>query len=221
MIDPRLLAEQPPTPGDCAALAEALHRIGAVQFGTFTLKSGATSPVYCDLRLMASDATVLAAAAEHYAALLAPLSYDRIAAIPYAGLPIGTAVSLRLNRPLIFPRKEVKAYGRGRAIEGAFTPGETVVVIDDLVSSGLSKIEAIAPLAEAGLIVHDIAVLIDRRGADATDLGAAGFRLHAAFTLPEIAAALAANGRITSDERAAIDRYLTASQTPLQSHDQE
>lgn len=208
MIDPVRLASQPPAPGDCAALAEQLHRIGAVQFGAFTLKSSAASPVYCDLRLLVSDATVLAAAAEHYAALLAPLAYDRIAAIPYAGLPIGAAVSLRLNRPLIFPRKEVKAYGRGRAIEGAYAPGETAVVVDDLVSSGLSKIEAIAPLAEAGLVVRDIAVLIDRRGADATDLGAAGFRLHAAFTLPEIAAALAAHGRITADERAAIDRYL-------------
>lgn len=210
MIDPRQLAAQPPTPGDCAALAEALHSVGAVQFGAFTLKSGAVSPVYCDLRLVVSDASVLAAAAEHYAALLAPLAYDRIAAIPYAGLPIGAAVSLRLNRPLIFPRKEVKAYGRGRAIEGAYTPGETVVVVDDLVSSGLSKIEAIAPLAEAGLIVRDIAVLIDRRGVDATDLDAAGFRLHAAFTLHEIAAALAKNGRITPDERAAIESYLAA-----------
>lgn len=208
MIDPVRLAAQPPAPGDCAALAEQLHRIGAVQFGAFTLKSGAPSPVYCDLRLLISDATVLAAAAEHYAALLAPLAYDRIAAIPYAGLPIGAAVSLRVNRPLIFPRKEVKAYGRGRVIEGAYAPGETAVVVDDLVSSGLSKIEAIAPLAEAGLVVRDIAVLIDRRGADATDLTAAGFRLHAAFTLPEIAAALAAHGRMTADERAAIDRYL-------------
>lgn len=214
MIDPRRLAEERASPGDCAALAEQLHRIGAVQFGTFTLKSGAASPVYCDLRLLASDATVLAAAAEHFAALMAPLTYDRIAAIPYAGLPIGAAVSLRLNRPLLFPRKEVKTYGRGRAIEGAFTPGETVVVVDDLVSSGLSKIEAIAPLAEAGLIVHDIVVLIDRRGADATDLGAAGFRLHAAFTLREIAAALAEHGRITPEERTAIDLYL-ASDRPV------
>lgn len=210
MIDPRHLAEEAATPGDCAALAEQLHRIGAVQFGTFTLKSGASSPVYCDLRLLVSDACVLAAAAEHYAALLAPLTYDRIAAIPYAGLPIGAAVSLRLNRPLIFPRKEVKSYGRGRVIEGAYAAGETAVVVDDLVSSGLSKIEAIAPLAEAGLIVRDIVVLIDRRGADATDLAAAGFRLHAAFTLPEIAAALAEHGRISPEERAAIDRYLAA-----------
>lgn len=213
MIDPVRLAAQPPAPGDCAALAERLHRIGAVQFGAFTLKSGAPSPVYCDLRLLVSDPIALAAAAEHYAALMAPLTYDRIAAIPYAGLPIGTAVSLRLNRPLIFPRKEVKDYGRGRAIEGAFAPGETAVVVDDLVSSGLSKIEAIAPLAAAGLVVRDIVVLIDRRGADATDLAAAGFTLHAAFTLPQIAAALAEHGRISDEARAAIDVYLASGTT--------
>src|SRR3990172_5475982 len=106
-----------------AALAERLFHLGAVQFGDFTLKSGSWSPVYLDLRLLVSDPLLLAEAARAYAGLLAGLTFDRIAAIPYAGMPIGTAVALETGRPMIYPRKEVKAYGTGKAIEGRFVAG--------------------------------------------------------------------------------------------------
>jgi len=112
---------QPPAWRD---LALALHRIGAIQFGEFTLASGQHSPIYIDLRLMASHPDVLARAAQCYADQLRTLTYDHIAGIPYAGLPIGTAVALTVNAPFIYPRKEAKAYGRARAIEGVYHAGE-------------------------------------------------------------------------------------------------
>lgn len=186
------------------AIVRRLADLGAVQFGQFTLKSGASSPVYIDLRLLISDPALLAEVARAYAALLAGLRFDRIAAIPYAGLPIGTAVALETGRPLIYPRREVKAYGARRPIEGRFAPGETALVLDDLISSGESKREAIAPLLEAGLVVRDVAVLIDRQGGGAEDLAAAGFRLHSVLTLSQIADLLHAEGRIDAGQRAAI-----------------
>ena len=76
------------------ALILDLARIGAVRFGEFTLKSGKTSPIYIDLRLLASYPKVLNRVAAAYAEVLQDLEYDRIAAIPYAALPIGTAVAL-------------------------------------------------------------------------------------------------------------------------------
>jgi uridine monophosphate synthetase len=185
-----------------------LHRIGAVQFGEFTLASGLSSPIYIDLRLLPSDPPALSRAAAAYTDLLRGLDFNRLAAIPYAALPIGTVVALQTGRPLIYPRKEVKTHGRGRAIEGHFAPGERAVVLDDLVTTGGSKIEAIQVLRDAGLVVEDVVVLIDRQASGAADLAAHGVRLHSVLTLAEIMAALAARGAISAEQREAVERYL-------------
>jgi len=195
----------PPT---VAELAEGLYRVGAVRFGTFTLKSGASSPVYIDLRLLVSDAALLRTAARAYAKVMDGLLFDRIAAIPYGGLPIGAAVVLETGRPMIYPRKEVKAHGTGRAVEGVFQAGETALVLDDLISSGGSKLEAIAPLEAAGLVVRDVVVLVDRQGGGQEELASSGYRLHSFTTLAEIAAALAEQGHLDAERLAVIESYL-------------
>jgi uridine monophosphate synthetase len=189
-------------------LIRDLHRIGAVQFGQFTLVSGLSSPIYIDLRLLSSDPSTLARAAAAYAKLLRDLSFDRLAAIPYAALPIGAAVALQTGQPLIYPRQEVKDHGRRRAVEGHFAPGERAVVLDDLITTGGSKIEAVQALRDAGLLVEDVVVLIDRQATGAADLAAHGLRLHAVLTLRQIVAVLAAQGAISSAERAAAEEYL-------------
>ena len=197
-----------PQPHPHAVLIEALHDLGAVKLGSFTLKSGDTSPVYVDLRLLISEPRVLGLAAEAYAGMLPSLEFDRIAAIPMAGVPIGTAVALAADRPMIFPRKQVKAYGTGRAIEGHYEAGETALVLDDLISSGGSKIEAIEPLEAAGLKVRDVIVLIDREGGGKEELASAGYALHSVLTLREIVDHLASVGRVTSAEHQAVVDFL-------------
>jgi len=197
----------PPNGGEEELILD-LARIGAVRFGTFTLKSGATSPVYIDLRLLASYPDVLARAAAAYAGLLQGLDYQRIAAIPYAALPIGTAVSLQTGDPLIYPRKETKTYGTRRAIEGVFQSSERTVVLDDLITTGGSKIEAIAPLEDAGLIVKDIVVLIDRQGGGQEELARHGYALHAVFTLGKILDVLVAHGEIDEAQRQQVLDWL-------------
>jgi uridine monophosphate synthetase len=190
-----------------------LARIGAVRFGQFTLKSGVRSPIYVDLRLLASYPQVLGRVAAAYAAVLQgrvgpAIEFDRLAAIPYAALPIGTAVALQTGRPLIYPRKEVKGYGTQRAIEGAFQPGERVVVLDDLITTGESKVEAIAPLLEAGLEVRDVVVLIDRQSGGAEELARGGYRLHAVLTLRQMVEVLAEQGQISGEQRSQVLRWL-------------
>jgi len=198
----------PSFPSSPIPLILALHDAGCVQFGQFTLASGVQSPIYLDLRRMASYPGLLRKAAAAYADLLLPLRYDRLAAVPYAALTIGAAVALATDSPLIYPRKEVKAYGTGRAVEGDFQPGQRAAVIEDLVTSAGSVLTAIQALEAAGLAVSDVVVLIDREQGGPQNLAAAGYRLHAALTLSQIVVALEAAGRITATEAAAVRDYL-------------
>lgn len=168
-----------------------LHRIGVVKFGHFVLASAQTSPVYLDLRVLVSHLKVLRIVARAYAILLKDLYFDRIAAIPYAGLSIGVAVALETNRPLIYPRKEAKGHGTQREIKGEFEPGETVVVLDDVITTGHSKLKAIELLEKAGLIVKDIVVLIDREQGGREELAKDNYRLHNLLTLGGIVETLA------------------------------
>ena len=169
-----------------ASLADGLLEAGCVKFGEFTLKSGLKSPIYIDLRLIISYPRLLAEVAQAYLPLISKLQFARIAGLPYAAIPIATAISLAGDYPMIYPRKEVKAYGTKAEIEGEYHPGETVVVIDDLATTGGSKFEAIEKLTGAGLVVKDVVVLIDRQSGAKESLEQAGFHLHAVLTITEL-----------------------------------
>jgi uridine monophosphate synthetase len=192
-------------------LSNSLFDYGCIQFGLFTLKSGLISPIYVDLRLLVSHPPLLREVAEAMAVVAHDLVFDRIAAIPYAGLPIGVALALVTGQPLIYPRREVKAHGTHRAVEGFFKTGETVLLIDDLITRGDSKLEAIALLEEVGLVVHDVLVLIDREQGGAQDLAQSGYRLHAVLQLGSILYTLEGSGRIRPDQRTAILDHLHSS----------
>jgi uridine monophosphate synthetase len=199
---------QPVLTGDLAELAEALLQAGCVKFGSFTLKSGLLSPIYLDLRMLVSFPRLLDQVARAYTPILRSLSFDRLAALPYAALPIGAAVSLLGGWPMIYPRKEVKAYGTKAEIEGLFAPLERVVVIDDLATTGGSKFEAIDKLVAAGLLVHDVVVLIDRQSGALQALAQAGYRLHSVFTLGQLLDHWEKDHRVPVEQITAVRRFL-------------
>ena len=198
----------PPGKPSLLGLADALLDSGCVKFGDFELKSGDRSPIYFDLRLLTGHPKLLARAASAYIPILDKLSFDRLAAVPYAGLPIATAIALQTGRPMIYPRKQVKEYGTGAAVEGGFHPDETVVIIDDLVTSGGSKFEAVDKLRAAGLEVHDVVVLIDRGAEARASLLEADLQLHSVFTLSEMIGHWKASGSLDEELVAKLSEFL-------------
>lgn len=191
-----------------AQLADDLLRLGCVKFGEFRLKSGKVSPIYLDLRRLVGDAQALARAAAAYLGILRTLEFDRIAGLPYAALPIAAAISLQSGKPMIYPRKEQKEYGTKSTVEGPFESGETAVVIDDLITTGGSKIEGIEKLEAAGLNVRDIVVLIDRQSRPSTELAEKDIELHSVFSLMDLLEHWLKSGVITEEQYSQTSAFL-------------
>src|SRR5688500_13387916 len=174
------------TNNELSALADGLLEAGCIKFGDFTLKSGLQSPIYIDLRQIISHPKLLADIAQAYLPILSTFQFSRIAGLPYAAIPIATAISLAGNYPMIYPRKEVKTYGTKAEIEGEYHTGETVVVIDDLATTGGSKFEAIEKLTGAGLVVKDVVVLVDRQSGAKGCLEQFGYSMHEVMKMTQL-----------------------------------
>ncbi|MCA9924286.1 MAG: orotate phosphoribosyltransferase [Anaerolineales bacterium] len=192
-------------------LSLALFDIGAVQLGKFKLHSGRTSRVYLDLRLLVSYPYVLRLATAAYQHILDSLSFDLLAAPPLAGLPIGTSLCLAMDKPLIYPRKTAKSYGTGRSIEGHWQVGETAVIIDDMISTGDSILQAIVSLKTAGLQVSEAVVLIDTEQGGVAAMRGMGYAPYAAITMTHLLAILESRDRISAKERAKALKFLSSS----------
>ncbi len=190
------------------SLIKELHDLGAIKFGTFTLKSGIISPIYLDLRLIVSSPPLLQKIADAMWEKIAELPKDLLCGVPYTALPIATAISLKHNIPMLMRRKEKKEYGTKKLIEGKFQPGNTCLIIEDLVTSGGSVFETIEPLEELGLAVKDIVVLIDREQGAHSRLKDRGYKLHAVFTMSELLHSLHTQEVISEDVVQNVQKFI-------------
>jgi len=181
-----------------------LYDLGCLSFGEFVQASGETFPYYIDLRTIISNPQIFHKILNAYADILKNLSFDRIAGIPYGSLPTAAGLALHLHCPMIFPRKEVKAHGTRRLIEGHFQPGETIVVVDDILISGNSAMEGAEKIKSTGLHVNDIVVFIDHEKGVKERLRSNGYQAHAVLTISEIATTLHAAGRINEAQLASL-----------------
>ena len=192
-----------------------MFKINAIKFGNFKMKSGLMTPVYIDLRVLVSSPKVLKEIAHEYVAILNKLSFKRMVGLPYTALPIVANIAAINNKPWIYIRKEVKEYGTKKAIEGAYNVGEKVVMIDDMITNGLSKVETLKPLEENGLKIKDIVVLVDREQGGKGHLEKKGYTFHSVFTLAQWLKVLMEHKKITKDKYAEVIAYLDANKIKL------
>jgi orotate phosphoribosyltransferase len=187
-------------------LADELWQLGAIQFGDFSLGTAVHSPVYENLRLLISNPAALREAAEVMLEEVRTLQnmrhprlahYDLVAGVPFGGLHLATAFSLLSGTPLIYlhPAKD----GPGHVIEGTYSGGQTVLIIDDLTTGGRSILQTAARLEEENLLVEDALVLIDRQHGGQMRLKREGINLEAILTLEAVLRYLGTSNKISPE----------------------
>jgi orotate phosphoribosyltransferase len=141
-----------------------LEKTGALKFGEFTLASGAKSNYYIDLRILPNFPgdfnQIVTFATEYIKENCWPI--EGVVAIPLAGIPFGVMIAQKLGLPYYILRKEPKKHGLKKLLEGSLTKDQRILLIDDLISSGYSKVKAIEALRDEGGKVDNLFVFIDR-----------------------------------------------------------
>jgi uridine monophosphate synthetase len=192
-------------------VANALYLSGCLKFGNFKIKSGVISPYYIDMaRVLAApkQLDVLAeAAAEEVKKIKDPI--NKLASIELKGALIVPSIGIKLDLPCIIVRKEEKAYGVTGRIAGAdVAKGDNVLFFDDVISEGLSKIEGIKPLTEAGANVKHMLVVINREHGGKEKLEALGYQIHALAKITDIVHSLEKSKHISKEEAKKVLDYV-------------
>jgi uridine monophosphate synthetase len=201
-----------PASDSIRSLVLSLSEIGAIKFGSFTLKSGIQSPFYVDLRLTVSHPPILRRVAAALAAAASDAPHSVLCGVPYTALPFATVMSIESGVPMVMRRKEAKGYGTKRIVEGVWKDGDACLVVEDLVTSGLSVMETVAPLVEAGMTVTDVVVLLDREQGARANLERSNVQLHAVLTITSMVDILLADGRIDDAVASSVRQFVAENQ---------
>ena len=174
-----------------AEFCRVLLKTRALKFGTFKLTSGKLSPYYVDLRSIPSYPEEFRKTIEVYERLARKAvgldKFDRISCVPTSGLLFASVLAFNLSKPILYARKEKRTHGRERRIEGVMAPGDRVIIVDDLITTGKSLADATEALRAEGGLVTDALALVDREEGGREHLQEIGVRLHAFMRVSEIA----------------------------------
>jgi orotate phosphoribosyltransferase len=184
-------------------LCDILLRTGSLRFGTFKLASGILSPYYIDLRLIPSDPEAFRRVIAYYSTVLErmrPKRVQRLAGIPTSGIAYAAVLAFNHSKPFLYVRREEKEHGRGRRIEGILLPGDRILVVDDVTTTGKNIVEAVDAIRAEGGVVEDALVLLDRQQGGTANLKKKDVRLHSFTSMRRIAERLSERGMIEEGE---------------------
>jgi len=194
-------------------IANALYQSQCLRFGSFKIKSAATSPYYIDMARVLSapkQLDILATeAAEQIRQIQKTESITKLASIELKGALIVPSIAVKLDIPCVIVRKEEKAYGVTGRIAGAdVAKGDNVLFFDDVISEGLSKIEGIKPLTALGANVKHMLVVVNREHGGKEKLEQLGYKIHALAKITDVVNSLYANKHISKEEAARVLDYV-------------
>ena len=169
---------------DRARFIAALKAAGALQFGTFTLASGRTSPYYVDIKKAVTRPDLLRTIAEGMAPYARDV--DRIAGVELGAVPIAAAISLVSGKPYVMVRKSAKEHGTKHEFEGDLNRGDRVLFVEDVVTTGGTLRAAIERMRGHGALIEDCVCVVDREEGGRMLLAEISVRLHALLSAKDL-----------------------------------
>ncbi|CAI5439201.1 unnamed protein product [Caenorhabditis angaria] len=191
-------------------LFDELYDMQCFRIGEFYLKSGQMTPIYIDLRRIMSSPKVLRMAAQAMCekVLALQLKFDYVVGVPYAALPLATLVSDILQIPMLMKRKEAKSYGTKQLIEGVWSEGGTVLLVEDVVTTGESIRETAEAIRKENLLVTDSIAVLDRQQGATDNLKIDQINFLSFLTMEKILDGLIGKNVITEQRKHEIIEHL-------------
>ncbi len=171
---------------DKKELAKRIKEI-SLKYGNFTLRSGKKSNYYLDKYLFESEPTILNEIVDRIVEILPPLNtFERLAAPELGAVAIVSVLSIKVKKPFIIIRKEKKDYGTKKEIEGSWNPGDRVLLIEDVLTSGGAVLESAKKVLQSNMKVVKIIGVVDRCEGAKEKIKSEGFEYQALFTINQI-----------------------------------
>ncbi len=185
-------------------VANILFKTDAIKFGVFKLSSGKASPYYIDLRVIPSFPDAFREICDFYAESITNQigvkNFDRVAGVPLTGIIFASQVAYNLKKPFLYVPKGVRLHGRERRVEGLLVSGDSVLLIDDLITTGLTLKKAAEAVRDEGGVVTDAVVFLDREEGGNQLLEKNGINLHTLLKISEVANTLYESGAIDQED---------------------
>jgi orotate phosphoribosyltransferase len=192
-------------------VARALLEIEAVGFSPqspVTFKSGIVSPVYVDSRRLPYHPVQWRLVVEAFKALAEGLDFDVIAGVAVGGIPHSSALAYAMHKPSVFVRTEAKEHGKKKLVEGGDVVGRRVLLVEDVVTTGGSSLQAVASLREAGAVIEDVLAIVSYEFGNSREaFAAAGVSLHTLTNFTAITQAALDMGKFSREEMDIINDW--------------
>jgi uridine monophosphate synthetase len=181
-----------------------------IKFGSFKLKNGIRSPIYIDFRALRSNPELLGLASDLIFREITSkeISYDFVSDIPTSITPIVSVFSHKYGIPMVSPRVDKKNYGLGNKVDGSGYEGKTSILIDDVITDGFSKLEAITILEANKVNVEDILVFVDRHQGGRREIEKLGYNIYPIFSLVHILSLYLSENKISRHQYKEVVDYL-------------